>query len=412
MMRHVFSTTLVIFGLLGSFSAAVAAESKVPEPFRGSDPDSNYAISYDDLTALLKTVVVDVGISGRSVAEPAPDITGTRMKTKVKKTANEGNRFYFEAFEDDEDVRAYLRNIQTSLEQLPSEAPLEYFSRDEQLAYWLNLYNVTVLNEIISIYPKRNIKKLVDGGKRSIFSKKLLTVAGVPLSLNDIQFTILRENYDGNPLILYGLYQGIIGGPSIRKTAYTGSDVYRALENNAYEFINSNRGTYVRDEKTFRVSSFYERNKPYFPKFNPDLTEHLLQFLSEPEKGALQSASNIKSDIDDWTITDIGGSRARIGGSFADSRAALLDSVKGTTPMDPAAGGGVMAAAVGAGSSSMAAKGKHLSRVDPALLQMLHEINDKRMAEHQRSATVTIDELEDESTAPAEEVSAEEQDSQ
>lgn len=395
MMRHVFSTTMVIFGLLGSFSAAVAAESKVPEPFRDSDPDSRYAISYDDLTALLKTVVVDVGISGRNVAEPAPDITGTRMKTKVKKTANEGNRFYFEAFEDDEDVRAYLRNIQTSLEQLPSEAPLEYFSRDEQLAYWLNLYNVTVLNEIISIYPKRNIKKLVDGGKGSIFSKKLLTVAGVPLSLNDIQFTILRENYDGNPLILYGLYQGIIGGPSIRKTAYTGSDVYRALENNAYEFINSNRGTYVRDEKTFRVSSFYERNKPYFPKFNPDLTEHLLQFLSEPEKGALQSASNIKSDIDDWTITDIGGSRARIGGSFADSRAALLDSVKGTTPMDPVAGGGVMAAAVGHGSSEMAAKGKRISRVDPALLQILHEIDDKRMDENRRSATVTVDDLEE-----------------
>ena len=389
-MKRSWSVFVAFLGLFAFAWTAHAAESTVPEPFRGFDDDSKYAIDYGDLSALLNTVVVDMGISSRRVAEEAPDITGTRMKTKVKKTANEGNRFYYEAFEDDEEVREFLQGIQASLEQLPSEAPLEYFSRKEQLAYWLNLYNVTVLNEIISVYPKRNLKKVVSG-KKSLFTEKRLNVAGVPLSLNDIQFTILRQNYDGNPLIIYGLYQGIIGGPNIRKKAYTGENVYQALENNAYEFINSNRGTYVRDEGNFRVSSFYDRVNVYFPNFESDLTEHLLQYLSEPEKSALASASKIKADIDDWDVTDVGGSRARIGGSFADSRAALLDSVKGTTPMD---GGGVMAAAVGHGSSSMAAKGKRISRVDPALLQILHEIDDKRMQENQRSATVTVDDLE------------------
>ena len=119
------------------------------------------------------------------------------MKTKVKMTANETNRLYFETFKEEEKGQQYLLNIQSSLEQLPSEAPLEYFSRDEKLAYWLNLYKVTVLNEVIAVYPKNNLKKLFRG-KKSIYSKKLLTVAGVPLSLNDIQFTILRENYGGS----------------------------------------------------------------------------------------------------------------------------------------------------------------------------------------------------------------------
>jgi hypothetical protein len=36
------------------------------------------------------------------------------------------------------------------------------------------------------------------------------------MSLDDIQFTILRQNYDNDPLIIYGLYQGNIGGPNIR----------------------------------------------------------------------------------------------------------------------------------------------------------------------------------------------------
>lgn len=397
MMKHFHAAVLVVCGFLMATGVAHAADSAVPEPFQGFDDTSKYAINYDDLTAILKTVVVDVGLSTRRVAQPAPDVTGTRMKAKIKKTANEGNRFYFETFKDDEEAQQFLRDLQKSLEELPAEAPLKYFSRDEQLAYWLNLYNVTVLNEVIAVYPKRNLKKLFRG-KNSIFAAKVLTVAGVPLSLNDIQFTILKQNYDSNPLIMYGLYQGIIGGPNIRKSAYIGSDVWRALENNAYEFINSNRGTFVRDEKTFRVSSLYDRNSAYFPEFKSDLTEHLMVHLKGSQRAALQAASSLKTDINDWDVTDVGGSHQRIGGSFATSRAALMDSMKSTTPAD---GGGVMGATDGYGSTGMAGKGKRISRIEPELLVILHELNEKRLAENQRNASVDIEDLED---APAEPV--------
>lgn len=398
MNKHLGTALLMTCGLLTLHAVANAAESPVPEPFQGYDNDSTYSISYDDFSALLRTVVVDVGRSTRKIPAPPPDVTGTRMKVKISKTANEGNRFYYETFKGDDEAKAYLVGIQKSLEELPTEAPLKHFSRDEQLAYWMNLYNVTVLNEIIAVYPKNNIKKLVQG-KKSIFAKKSLTVAGVSLSLNDIQFTILSQNYDNNPLIMYGLYQGIVGGPSIRKTAYTGANVYDALEDNAYEFVNSNRGTFIRDEKTFRVSSLYGRDKAYFPDFNADLSNHLMVYLVGKERGALEGASKIKVDINDWNVTDLGGSQQRIGGSFADSKAALMDSVKGTTPMD---GGGVMGAADGYASTSMAAGGtqRSLSRIDPALLQVLLDINEQREAENQRSATVAIEDLEDDEVAP------------
>ena len=205
--------------------------------------------------------------------------------------------------------------------------PLENFSREEQLAYWLNLYNVTVLNEIIAVYPKRSLKRLFRG-RNSIFSKKLLTVAGVSLSLDDIQFIILKQNYDNNPLIMYGLYRGIVGGPNIRTSAYTGDDVYRALEENADEFINSNRGTFSRDGNAFRVSSMYDRNRTYFPEFDLDLSKHLLQFLEGKERAALQAVSTLEPDIDDWTVTDLGGTRQLVGRSLAHNNAALMDSYK------------------------------------------------------------------------------------
>ena len=329
MLRYVWTTGLVLCACLAFHQAAGAAGQEVPEPFRGYDNSSELAINYDDFSDLLRAVVVDVGPSPRFIADPSRAATGTRMKQRVKRfTENEGNRFFYETFQDNEEAQQYLRNIQHRLEQLPSERPLSRFSRDEQLAFWLNLYNVTVLNEVIDAYPRRNLKKLFRG-RNSIFDEKLLTVAGVPLSLNDIQFTILRQNYNSDPLVIYGLYQGIVGGPNIRTAAYNGSTVYHALEDNAFRFINSNRGTFIRsDEDVFRVSSFYDRNSAWFPDFEADLTEHLMDFIQGPERDGLQSAVGIEPDIDDWTVTDLGGNQHRIAGSLANNQAAMLDAYR------------------------------------------------------------------------------------
>jgi hypothetical protein len=378
-----------------SLAPAVAAEStlsSVPEPFRGHNPASIYTIGYADLDALLKVMVIDVGRSNREKAAPTQPKIGTKMKVSVKRsTINEGNRFYFEEFEDNEEYRNLLQSMLDSLEEVPTIVPLEHFSRDEQLAYWLNLYNLTLLNEIVAIYPKRSLKKVLTG-KKSVLAKKVLNVAGVPLSLDDIQHTILKQNYESDPLVLYGLYQGIIGGPSIRKRAYTGESVRRLLALNAAEFINSNRGTYSDSEKVFSVSSLYERNAAWFPSFDADLRKHLLAFLEGDERGDLQAASSIKPNIDDWTVTDIYGTYWEIGGSVADNSAALLDSVKYSF-VDNAQGGQMVSGNLSASSSMVQGKSVTLQRFSPQLLEFLYVIKEKEEATNLTKGVVTVEEL-------------------
>jgi Ca2+-binding EF-hand superfamily protein len=394
-MKRILSTTFAIFSMLAISQVSGAQESAVPEPFRGFDNDSKYVITYDDLTAILKTVVVDVGRSSREVAAPTRAKTGTMMKSKVKRTtSNEANRFYFETFENNDEAKQLLNTIKTSLEILPEEVSLEFFSRDEQLAYWLNLYNVTILTELVEVYPKRNLKKFLTG-KKSILSKKLLNVAGVPLSLDDIKFTILKNNYDNNPLIIYGLYQGNIGGPNIRRRAYTGKDVWRALTNNAIEFINSNRGTYgsSKSTSTFQVSSMYERSNVYFPDFNTDLSAHLGEYLEGDEVGMLASATKLKPDIDDWTITSLAGNYREFGGSLADNKAALLDSARSTVPNTNEGESGTLASSIGYGNQAIQAKALTVNRIDPDLLSHLVELNQRRMQQNAINSNVTMEEL-------------------
>ena len=390
MIKHIFSVTLLAIGILLASTVAFAVDSQVPEPFQGFDATSKHRITYDDLNNALKLIVVDAGRSNREKAAPTQAKTGSRMKVKVSRTTiNEGNRVYYEIFRDEESAGQVLQDLQKTLEGLPTEAPLRYFSRDEQLAYWLNLYNITLINEVSSVYPKRKLKKFLIG-KKSILSRKLLNVAGVPLSLDDIQHIILKQNYDNNPLIMYGLYQGIIGGPNIRKSAYTGANVYRNLADNAAEFVNSNRGTYAKDERVFRASSLYDRNRGYFPDFQVDLKKHLLAHLEGREQGELKVASTIKPDISDWTVTDLYGSYPQLGGSLAENNAALLDATKTATTYD---GGVAVAGPAYSNSFRVLAKSSTTSYVSPELIVYLRDLKLKQDASNLDKATVTVEEL-------------------
>jgi len=115
----------------------------------------------------------------------------------------------------------------------------------------------------------------------------------------------------------------------VRKSAYTGKYVYADLIDNALEFINSNRGTEGKKKRVFRVSSLYERNQVFFPDFDADLTEHLLVYLEGEKREELQAATKIKTDINDWTITDLYGSTRDLGASLASNSAALDGAVSG-----------------------------------------------------------------------------------
>jgi hypothetical protein len=391
-MKSFFLLLILAIGVSMTAVTVMAAPADVPEPFRGYTADSESYIKYEDLNELLKALVVDTGWSSREVAAPVEAPTGTRMKPKVQsKTVNEGNRFFFEAFEDDDEAKQALARLRDNLALVPSQVPLDRFSRDEQLAYWLNLYTVTMLNEVVKVYPKRSLKKLLVG-RKSVKDEKLLTVAGVPLSLDDIQYTILGNNYDNDPLIMYGLYQGIIGGPNIRRSAYTGSNVYRNLERNASEFINSNRGTFPGRGSSFNASSLYDRNKVYFPDFQKDLRAHLMQYIEEPERADLEASSKIKANINDWSVTDLFGSYQDIGGSFATNRAALLNSIQSTTRQ--ADTGAIVTMAHSAASSDLALKAPVSTRFSPDLTEFLMEIRDRQeKANLAKDTTVTVEEL-------------------
>jgi len=297
-------------------SLAIENNNVIPEPFRGDTPDAIQTIDYEGLNQIYSDLVLDMGPSSRGKYKKEYYSAGTKFRNSIKvHTSGEGNRFLFESF-DTPKKKALLTNLKKQLTTLPTQIPLNQFSKDEQLAYWLNVYNIALLNEVVAVYPKRNLKDWLTGEK-SILHKKILTVSNINLSLYDIQYKILKHKYKSNPLIIYGLYQGNIGSPNIRKEAYTGKNVYKNLESNAREFVNSNRGVFKPNfphNDKLQVSSFYEQNKEYLELSNSQFISHISQYANSYTRDLIHNTKGFRTSISNWQIADLYGTTRTYGG--------------------------------------------------------------------------------------------------
>tara|TARA_R110002072_G_scaffold103804_2_gene227721 strand:- start:335 stop:1468 length:1134 start_codon:yes stop_codon:yes gene_type:complete len=293
------------------------AADDVPDAFarhEASQPASGQRIDYETFTGLLRDIVLDVGLSDRE-APPRVILTGTRINTaNTSRYQFEGNRVAFHLLSDE--YEAAITEYRRDLESLPDRIEFDRLSSDEQLAYWLNLHNVAVIEQIMLSYPVTRTNRLeAFGTDEPLLDADILTVAGVPLSLNDIRLRIVYSQWN-DPRVMYGFFNGAIGGPNIRRTAYTGSDVWRQLDSNAAEFVNSLRGVEA-DRNELKISSMYAEGRDYFfPNWPNDVRSHLADYATDLAADEVAAGGPVDASVEEWGVADlINGSRRCTGGS-------------------------------------------------------------------------------------------------
>lgn len=192
---------------------------------------------------------------------------------------------------------SYVKNL--------TAVPVDLLSRDEQMAYWINLYNALTVKVVLTHYPVDSIRDIdISPGLFSDgpWDKKLVEVGGEPVSLNDIEHRILRPIWD-DPRIHYAVNCASIGCPNLQRTAFTGAELDSMLDKTAREYINDRRGIDPQGERVV-LSSIYA----WFTKdFGGDLSgviAHLKQYASAELADALDDAAEIE-DAYDWSLNDL-----------------------------------------------------------------------------------------------------------
>lgn len=288
------------------FGADLKAE-ELWEKFSDFDARSEIHLNHKPLTDILQQVVLPVGRSktlGSSKGK-VDQYVGSKIRYgNYTRSRTEGNRLFIHAFEAGHED--FFRGYQAGLENVSNRIPLKSLGKDEQLAFWLNLYNVIVINKLIEEYPVQRLSffRKSKKGKPAFVDQKVTVVEGVQLSLRDIEM-ILFKNWD-TPLVIYGLYQGAIGGPSLSNQAYDGETVWKVLTKSGTEFVNSNRG--VQPKKNYlEISLIYEWFKGAFPGTGYSILSHIHRLADPAFLGDITGYTEVRAKYYDWYIADMLG---------------------------------------------------------------------------------------------------------
>jgi hypothetical protein len=148
------------------------------------------------------------------------------------------------------------------------------YNRNEQRAYWINLYNAYTVKLILDHYPVTSIRKIKPRFlSLGPWDEKYLTVEGEGLSLNDIEHRILRPIWkDGR--VHYAVNCASLGCPNLAGSAYTAENTDRMLNELAAQYVNHPRGASLQDGR-LKVSSIYEWFQDDFGGSWKGVLEHL-----------------------------------------------------------------------------------------------------------------------------------------
>lgn len=290
--------------LLCSAAAHAAQSSATPlAQFARHDDTSQTRIDYSAWSELMRDFVLNVPAMDREPERRRSIGTGTRISTaNESRYRYEANRIAYHLFSDE--YRAAVSDYRAELEALPGQIDFAALSSNEQLAFWFNLHNVAIIEQVMLNYPVTRINRMnAHGTTENVFEAKILTVAGVPLSLNDIRLRIVYAQWD-EPGVIYGFFNGSVGGPELSRDAFSGNHVWGQLDRNAREFVNSLRGVEV-SRRELRVSHIYREADRLFPDFESDLIAHLRRHADAETAEQLTPGRDIRADVEDWHVADL-----------------------------------------------------------------------------------------------------------
>jgi len=190
------------------------------------------------------------------------------------------------------------------LKRLQDVKPTQY-SRAEQRAYWINVYNATAVNTVLEHYPVESITKInISPGlfAKGPWKKKQLTIEGEAVSLDDIEHRILRPIWK-DPRTHYSVNCASVGCPNLATQAWTAGNTEQLLEAGARAYVNSPRGAAVENGKLV-VSSIYVWFQDDFGGDDAGVIAHLKKYAEPALAKKLAGVSRIGSDRYDWTLND------------------------------------------------------------------------------------------------------------
>ena len=187
-----------------------------------------------------------------------------------------------------------------------AELPISDYGRNEQFAFWANLYNAVTVKVILDHYPVDSIQDVdISPGlfASGPWDRELVTVEGEALTLNDIEHRILRPVWR-DPRVHYAVNCASIGCPNLVTEAFTGTNLEAQLDAAARAYINDPRGVNISGGKV-TVSKIYDWFHEDFGNSTEGVLAHLKRYAEPALAARLVEIGTIEGTAYDWNLNSL-----------------------------------------------------------------------------------------------------------
>ncbi|MBM3167844.1 MAG: DUF547 domain-containing protein [Bacteroidetes bacterium] len=203
------------------------------------------------------------------------------------------------------DYKGFIREkpkLESYLKLLSENAPdRSKWSKNEQLAYWINAYNAYTVKLIVDFYPTKSIRDLGPKLKipliKDVWHYKFFKIAGVDMSLDEVEHGILRKEFD-EPRIHFAINCASISCPPLLNEAFVADKLEAQLTKVTVAFIN--------DPVRNKLGTQSVQLSSIFSWFTGDFTKRgtLIEFLNKYSK--VKIAPNAKVSFLDynWNLNE------------------------------------------------------------------------------------------------------------
>jgi len=200
-----------------------------------------------------------------------------------------------------------------ALDQFQNVRDSDYknWTRNEQEAFWINAYNITVVKTIIEhyplqkaltwkaiLYPSNSIQQIPN-----VWNRPALEVFGEKVSLNHIEHEILRKEFQ-EPRIHFALVCASLGCPVLRSEPYLADKLDLQLNDQISAFLaDPKKFRYNPDADTLYLSPIFKWFKKDFEQVG-GITSFLNVHLPGDVGKSISGKTKIKWLDYDWSLNE------------------------------------------------------------------------------------------------------------
>ncbi len=283
-MKYTISIFLIII------LSACSGTKRVVETQKPKEPTEIIVKTKDSIIQEeLTTIVVDSVIPNQenipTKVEPKKVFNHTAWDNLLKKYISKNGNVDYNAFKNN---RKLLSNYISSLSDT---MPIETWTKQEKLAYWINAYNAMTIDLILRNYPVKSIKDI-----DKPWDKRFWKLGEKWYNLNDIEHQILRKMDE--PRIHFAIVCASVSCPKLLNEAYNALNLDEQLTYVTKEFLSDTSKNNISENKI-------ELSK-IFQWFTKDFKQNgsVIDFLNQYSDIEISAKAKRSFKTYDWDLNE------------------------------------------------------------------------------------------------------------